>query len=50
MAHDSLTRRELGGLMAGVLAATPKIAAQTASANPGPVLDIASWSFKFYGV
>jgi pimeloyl-ACP methyl ester carboxylesterase len=50
MAHDSLTRRELGGLVAGVLAATPKIAAQTASANPGPVLDIASWSFKFYGV
>src|SRR6516162_10050966 len=48
--QDSLTRRDLGALVTGILTATPRIAAQAAPSNPGPVLDIASWSFKFYGV
>jgi pimeloyl-ACP methyl ester carboxylesterase len=52
---EALTRRDLGTLVAGVLAAAPNnVAAQTrttaATPNPGPVLDIASWSFKFYGI
>jgi pimeloyl-ACP methyl ester carboxylesterase len=37
--------------MAGALAAAPKHAtAQVRFPNPGPALDIASWSYKFYGV
>ncbi|MBV9398978.1 MAG: alpha/beta fold hydrolase [Bryobacterales bacterium] len=53
--HDSLSRRELGAVVAGVLSATPKAGlAQTRvampPANPGPVLEIAEWSYKFYGV
>jgi pimeloyl-ACP methyl ester carboxylesterase len=49
-----LTRRELGVLAAGALTALPaavnaQTAGQTAS-NPGPALDIAEWSFFWYGV
>jgi pimeloyl-ACP methyl ester carboxylesterase len=45
-----ITRRELGALAAGALSVLPaQVAAQT-TANPGPVLDIAEWSFAFYGV
>jgi pimeloyl-ACP methyl ester carboxylesterase len=54
-ADDSLSRRDLGTLLAGVLAASPhKLAAQSRFAEPaattGPALDIAEWSYKFYGV
>ncbi len=47
-----MTRRELGALMAGALAAaSTELDAQTpASGNPGPALDIAEWSYHFYGV
>ncbi|MBZ5578707.1 MAG: hypothetical protein LAP40_19265 [Acidobacteriia bacterium] len=49
-----ITRRDLGTLAAGALAA-PQIAAQTAgraaaAPNPGPVLDIADWSYHWVGV
>jgi pimeloyl-ACP methyl ester carboxylesterase len=44
----NMTRREAGILMAGVLSA--QLAAQTSSPSPGPVLDIAEWSYRFYGV
>jgi len=48
------TRRELGVLAAGALTVLPAAvnaqkAGQTAS-NPGPALDIAEWSFFWYGV
>ena len=51
-----ITRRDLGALVAGALAAAPaRIAAQTparasASDNPAPPLDIAEWSYFWYGV
>ena len=49
-----ITRRDLGALAAGALAAAPQIAAQTAARapaqNPGPVLDIADWSYHWVGV
>jgi pimeloyl-ACP methyl ester carboxylesterase len=47
-----LTRREAGALMAGALTALPaaQIAAQTPAASPGPVLDIAEWSYRWMGV
>jgi pimeloyl-ACP methyl ester carboxylesterase len=46
-----ITRRELGTLTAGATIATlpAQIAAQT-SARSEPVLDIAEWSYHFYGV
>jgi pimeloyl-ACP methyl ester carboxylesterase len=50
--HEKLTRRELGALMAGALAAsqsTSQLGAQTPG-NPDPPLDIAEWSFHWYGV
>jgi pimeloyl-ACP methyl ester carboxylesterase len=47
-AKSGITRRELGALAAAALVA-PRLAAQT-PASPGPVLDIADWSYKFYGV
>ncbi len=43
-----LTRREFGALAAGALAALP--AAAQAPADVGPVLDIADWSYFWYGV
>lgn len=50
----ALTRREFGGLAAGAIAAMPaQVAAQSAVAaqgNPGPVLDIAEYSYFWYGV
>jgi pimeloyl-ACP methyl ester carboxylesterase len=57
----NLTRRDLGALVAGVLAAAPdRLAAQTRAAArtvsgdaalpAGPQLDIADWSYKWYGV
>lgn len=49
----SITRRELGAFVAGAVTAT-KAAAQTQTrtpaANPGPLLDIAEWSYSWYGV
>ncbi len=46
----ALTRREFGGLAAGAMAALPaQVAAQNAN-TPGPVLDIAEWSYFWYGV
>lgn len=37
--------------MAGALSALPaQVEAQAQAANPGPVLDIAEWSYHFYGV
>ncbi len=50
--HEKLTRRELGALMAGALAAsqsTSRLGAQTPG-HPGPPLDIAEWSYHWYGV
>ncbi len=44
----NMTRREAGILMAGALSA--QLAAQTSSPAPGSVLDIAEWSYRFYGV
>jgi len=57
----SYTRREFGTLLGGTLAAgtvggTPVLAAlgaqapAAASGSPGPVLDIAGWSYYWYGV
>ena len=48
---SGLTRRGLGALAAGAVAA-PQLVAQgpRSAVNPGPVLDIAEWSYKFYGV
>ncbi len=43
-----LTRREFGALAAGALAALP-VTAQDASYT-GPILDIAEWSYFWYGV
>jgi len=50
-----MTRRELGALAAAAIAIPRRGAAQSASAqnaatSSGPVLDIAEWSYKFYGV
>jgi pimeloyl-ACP methyl ester carboxylesterase len=46
-----MTRREAGVLVAGILTALPvEVSAQPAAANPGPVLDIAEWSYHWYGV
>ncbi len=50
-----MTRRELGALAVAAITAPRRAVAQGASAqsaaNPaGPVLDIAEWSYKFYGV
>ncbi len=44
--REKLTRREMGALMAGALAAESSADAQTAE----PVLDIAEWSSHWYGV
>jgi len=46
--QEKLTRRELGALMTAALAASA-LDAQT-SGNPGPPLDIAEWSYHWYGV
>ena len=46
--QDQFTRRELGALMTAALAASV-LDAQT-SGNPGPTLDIAEWSYHWYGV
>ncbi|MBZ5635576.1 MAG: alpha/beta fold hydrolase [Acidobacteriia bacterium] len=43
-----ITRREFGSVLAGTLAAS-RLNAQ-ASGSPGPVLDIAEWSYHWYGV
>src|SRR5580658_4838724 len=50
-----LTRREWGALVAAVASASPRASAQStqptaAAANPGPILDIAEWSYHWYGV
>src|SRR5579863_7734543 len=55
--NDSgLTRRGFGAIAAGALSALPaQLAGQAPAAgstlgNPGPVLDIAEWSYHWYGV
>jgi pimeloyl-ACP methyl ester carboxylesterase len=48
----ALTRRDLGAVVAGALA-MPQAVAQTpgsATASAGPVLEIADWSYRWYGV
>ena len=48
-----ITRRELGALAAGTMALSAELTAQTAGADPshpGPILDIAEWSYRWYGV
>jgi pimeloyl-ACP methyl ester carboxylesterase len=52
MPDPGITRRELGVLVAGtVAAASTPIAAQVKTAvAPGPILDIAEWSYLWYGV
>src|SRR5579863_9561781 len=45
-----ITRRELGALAAAAIAAPRRGAAQTTSNASGSALDIAEWSYKFYGV
>ncbi|HEX4134324.1 MAG TPA: alpha/beta fold hydrolase [Bryobacteraceae bacterium] len=49
---SKMTRRDFGVLAAGSVAALPaQLAAQTpAAGNPGPMLDIAEWSYHWYGV
>ncbi len=53
---DGISRRELAVLAAGALAAPIALQAQapvsagSASSNPGPVLDIAEWTYKWIGV
>jgi len=49
---SGFTRRDFGVITAGALAALPaQLAAQTTPAgNPGPLLDIAEWSYHWYGV
>ncbi len=50
MANDGLTRRELGGLVAGAALSSPlQLRAQTVSLAD-PVLDIAEWTYYWYGV
>ena len=49
----AITRRELGTLAAGTVALSAQLTAQTARADPshsGPILDIAEWSYRWYGV
>src|SRR3981081_1523494 len=48
-----LSRRGFGTMVAGTLAAVPaQVAAQrtAASSAPGPALDIADWSYYWFGV
>jgi pimeloyl-ACP methyl ester carboxylesterase len=48
-----ITRRELGALAAGTMALSGELAAQTVGADPshpGPILDLAEWSYRWYGV
>jgi pimeloyl-ACP methyl ester carboxylesterase len=48
---NGITRRDLGALAAAAIAVAPKMVGQTApAANPGPVLDIADWSYHWVGV
>ncbi len=61
MANESspgITRRELGTLLTGSLvggaiaseALVPQLRGQSTPASPGPVLDIAEWTYYWYGV
>jgi pimeloyl-ACP methyl ester carboxylesterase len=45
-----ITRRELGALAVAAMAAPRRAAGQATAAPIGPMLDIAEWSYKFYGV
>jgi pimeloyl-ACP methyl ester carboxylesterase len=48
---SGVTRRELAALMTAAAVAAPRPApAQTAPPTPGPALDIADWSYFWYGV
>jgi pimeloyl-ACP methyl ester carboxylesterase len=49
--NAGFTRRDFGVLTAGGLSALQaQLAAQTAAISPGPALDIAEWSYHWYGV
>jgi pimeloyl-ACP methyl ester carboxylesterase len=54
--NSGITRRELGALVAGAIAAPAHAQApaqaqiRSRPANAGPVLDIAAWSYYWYGV
>jgi len=44
--NPGITRRELGGLVAGAIASSPlQIQAQVRAAAIDPVLDIAEWTY-----
>ncbi len=45
-----MTRRELGGLAAAAIAANATRALAQTAGEPGPTLDIAEWSYHWYGV
>jgi len=45
-----MTRRELGALTAAAIVAPRRVGAQSAANPAEPVLDIAEWSYQFYGV
>ncbi len=45
-----MTRRELGALAVAAIAAPRRAEAQATASLVGPTLDIAEWSYKFYGV
>ncbi|HEX5229101.1 MAG TPA: hypothetical protein VFW44_15395, partial [Bryobacteraceae bacterium] len=47
---NGITRRDLGKLAALAVAAAPKIVQAQAKSDPGPVLDIVDWSYKWIGV
>jgi pimeloyl-ACP methyl ester carboxylesterase len=50
---NEINRREFGAMMAGSLIASSRTFAQAPSApaaNAGPILDVADWSYYWYGV
>src|SRR5579872_6227252 len=47
---EMMTRRELGALAIAAIAAPRRAEAQATASLVGPTLDIAEWSYKFYGV
>jgi pimeloyl-ACP methyl ester carboxylesterase len=52
-ARNGITRREFGALAAGVLISSARASAQAPvrpPQNTGPILDVAEWSYYYYGV
>ena len=48
--NAGITRRQLAALVSGAIAAAPQLRPQSTPVSPGPVLDIAEWSYYWYGV